>query len=148
MIRECLKLRLTVTWSPRLSSRVEKVPGVRRVTLEPKMISACSGRPRFMFPASSSSNTVRTRRGSSKTRVRATSTCRIDSCHQQSWSRSAPVSGSGMRLIQVSKNTRTVPACTMSHSSCSRAGSEVAANPLASGVTAMPSASAARRAIS
>ena len=112
------------------------------------MTSACSGRPRFMLPASSSSNTVRTRRGSSKTRVRETSICRMDSCHQQPWSRSASVSGSGIRLIQVSKNTRSVPACTRSHSSCSRAGSEVAANPLASGVTAMPSASAARRAIS
>jgi hypothetical protein len=53
-----------------------------------------------------------------------------------------------MRFIQYSKNTRSVPAWTMSHSSCSRAGSEVAANPFASGVTAMPSASAARRAIS
>jgi len=31
---------------------------------------------------------------------------------------------------------------------CSRAGSEVAANPFANGVTAIPSASAARRAIS
>ena len=72
----------------------------------------------------------------------------MDSCHQQPCSRSAVVSGSGIRLIQVSKNTRTVPACTRSHSSCNRAGSEVAANPLASGVTAMPSASAARRAIS
>jgi hypothetical protein len=62
-----------------------------------------------------------------------------------------PVGGrkrSGRRLIQYSKNTRSVLACTMSHSSWSRAGSEVAANPLASGVTAMPSASAARRAIS
>ena len=119
-----------------------------RVTLEPKMTSTCSGRPKLMLPASSSSNTVRTRRGSSNTRVRETSTCRMASCHQQPWSRSAAVSGSGRRLIQVSKNTRTVPACTRSHSSCNRAGSEVAANPLASGVTAMPSARAARRAIS
>src|SRR5215472_2492420 len=86
--------------------------------------------------------------GSSKTRVRETSICRMASCHQQPWSRSASVSGSGIRFIHLSKNTRIVPAWTMSHSSCSRAGSEVAANPLASGVTAMPSASAARRAIS
>jgi hypothetical protein len=59
-----------------------------------------------------------------------------------------PVSRGGMRFIQDSKNTRSVPAWIMSHNCCSRAGWEVAANPLASGVTAMPSASAARRAIS
>ena len=139
---------MTVTWSARFSSRVEKVPGVLRVTLAAKMISARSGRPRFVLRASNCSKTVRTRRGSSKTRVRETSICRLDRSHQQPCCRSAPVSGSGSRLIQYSKNARSVSAWTMSHSSCSRTGSEVAANPLASGVTVMPSASAARRAIS
>ena len=134
-------------WSPRLSSRVEKIPGVARVTLEPKMTSMCSGRPRLMLPASSSSKTIRTRRGSSKTRVLETSTCRMTAAT----STVVPVRGGQRQREAAHPGLEEHPrraGLTRSHSSCSRAGSEVAANPLASGVTAIPSASAARRAIS
>ena len=126
---------------------MEKVPGVLRVIFEPKMIRRAQAGP------GSSPGQQLLKDGPDPARViedqrAGPSTCRIDSCHQQSWSRSAAASGSGMRFIQDSKNTRRVQAWIMSHSSCSLAGSEVAANPFASGATAMPSASAARRAIS
>ena len=48
-------------------------------------------------------------RGGSKTRVREASTWRMDSSHQYPASRSASVSGSGMRDIHRSKNAWTVP---------------------------------------
>jgi hypothetical protein len=137
-----------VTWPARFSSRAENSQPAAREARDPKMICTFSGRPRLMLPDSSSSKTARTRRGSSKTRVRDTSICRIDRSRQQPWSRSAVVSGTGIRAVHRSKKLRSAPACTMSHSSCSRAGSDADANPFASGITSRPAARAIRRAIS
>jgi hypothetical protein len=59
------------------------------------MISMCSGRPMStLFPHSASINDG-ARRGASNTRVRHTSTWRIEIPHQYPAARSAAVSGSG-----------------------------------------------------
>ena len=61
---------------------VRKVPGVSRRMRRAKMISTLAGRPMSRLSAISASKNARARRGASKTMVRETSTCRIDSSHQ------------------------------------------------------------------
>ena len=76
--------------------------------------------------------------------MREVSICRIDSSHQYPASRSASVSGSGIRAIHRSNHTCTVPGPNRSQMACSPAGSSQEANPLDSAVKPIPAASACR----
>ena len=76
--------------------------------------------------------------------MREVSICRIDSSHQYPASRSAPVSGSGIRAIHRSNHTCTVPGPNRSQMACNPAGSSQEANPLDSAVKPIPAAAACR----
>ena len=76
--------------------------------------------------------------------VRETSTWRIDNSHQYPASRSAAVSGSGMRDIHRSKNTVMVPGPSRSQVACRARGSWQEANPLDSAVNPIPARASCR----
>ncbi len=103
-----------------------------------KISSTVSGRPISRLSVTSASKNDRAWRGASNTRVRETSTCRIDSSHQYPAARSWSVSGSGRILIQRSKNTPMVPGPSRSQIACNASGSAQMANPLDSSVNPIP----------
>ena len=107
---------------------------VRPFGARPKISSTFSGRPGPGLPATSASKNARALRGASNTMVRETSTWRIDNSRQHPASRSAAVSGSGMRDIHRSKNTVMVPGPSRSQVACRARGPAQEANPLDSAV--------------
>ena len=84
------------------------------------------------------SKNARARRGASNTRVRETSTWRMEISHQYPARWSAGPKGSGRRCSHRWANTSMVPGCSRSQISCNAAGSSQAANPLDSSVNAIP----------
>ena len=64
------------------SMAVRKTPGVSRRMWRLKMISTLAGRPMSRLSAISASKNARARRGASNTRVRETSTWRMEISHQ------------------------------------------------------------------
>ncbi len=92
----------------------------------------------------SASKNDRACRGASKTRVRDTSTWRIEISHQYPAARSAVVSGSGSRAHQRSQNTRIAPGPRLSQTDRKAAASSVPAKPLDSSVNPIPARVAAR----
>ena len=94
------------------------------------------------------SKNARAWRGASNTRVRETSTWRMDSSHQYPAARSSAVSGTGMRDIHRSKNAWMSPGPSRSQITCRPSGSSQEANPLDSSVKPIPALAAARLACS
>jgi DNA replication protein DnaC len=75
-----------------------------------------------MLSATRDSKKPRARRGSSKPRVRETSTWRIDSSQKYPARRSASVNGVGMTLVQRKKKASMSEGLSRSQTCCSRAG--------------------------
>jgi hypothetical protein len=82
LMRECLEKQLTVTSTPRVTTRVAKPLSVSLGMRRSKISEISSGRPMPRLSATSAWKNARARRGWSSTRVGETSIWRIDSSHQ------------------------------------------------------------------
>jgi hypothetical protein len=136
---------LTITSTPRVTTRVAKTPVVDGRTRLLKISSIWSGRPTSRLSVTSASKNSRPLAGRSKTSVRETSIWRMDRSHQYPAARSAGVNGSGSRAHHRSANTVMVPGPSRSQIRCNPAGSVVLAklfDPAARGVTPMPARAA------
>jgi hypothetical protein len=126
------------------SMAVRNTPGVSRQMRRPKMISTLAGRPMSRLSAIRASKKARARRGASNTRVRETSTWRMEISHQYPARWSSGPKGSGRRESHRWANTSMVPGCRRLQISCKAAGWSQAAKPLDSSVNEIPARSACR----
>lgn len=97
MILECLENTLTVTSTPRVTTRVAKPVWVSLRMRPSKMSQTSSGRPMPRWSWTSASKNARARAGASSTRVRETSIWRSTAPTRSPPPGSLAVSGSGMR---------------------------------------------------